>query len=53
MSYIIIYLLNLDYNKLKHFSKWNLNLVTNNLENKDDGFIFNSFFMYYKDWYIF
>lgn len=34
------------------FSKLNLNLVINNLENKDDGFIVNSFFINYKDWYL-
>ena len=33
-------------------SKWNLNLFTNKLENKEDGYIVESIFLNYEDWYI-
>ena len=33
-------------------SKWNLNLVTNKLENKEDGYSVESIFLKYEDWYI-
>ena len=33
-------------------SKWKLNLVTNELENKNDGYYLKSFFINYEDWYI-
>ena len=33
-------------------SKWHFNLVTNELENKNDGYHLKSFFINYGDWYI-
>ena len=33
-------------------SKWKLNLITNQLENEDEGYILKSFFINYEDWYI-